>query len=742
MTLQLRPTFSESWYRVKDLAPRLRPTAQITRQHFRGERWYVVRDAAGNQFHRLSDAAYRFVGLLDGSRTVGEAWELVGGQLADEAPTQPEVIQILSQLYAANLIQTDVSPDAQVLLRRHKKQQQKKMQGRLMNLLFPRMPIWDPDRFLKQWMPLMRPLLSTAGLLLWVAVVVAAIIAVIPEGPRLAEAASNAINLKANPENAFWLYAVFVLIKLIHELGHGFFCRRFGGEVHELGLMLLVLIPCPYVDASTSWGFQSKWHRALVSSGGMIFELFVAALCAFVWLNTNPTTLINQLAYNAMLIASVSTVLFNANPLLRYDGYYILSDLWEIPNLQQKSTEYALGLVKRHVFRVKSQQPLPPIGQRVRLFCYAIASSVYRVFISIAIMLMVLFHLPEEVRVLGLLMGAGAVATFFIVPAYKLFKYLTIEPELHRKRGRAWAFTLGVAAAVVVLVGIIPWPQRVRAEAVTQPEQRSYVRVGRAAGFVQTVLVKDGDDVTQGQAILRLSDPKLDAEIQGLEAQMGGADLRLRASSASDPAQRILDLSSRAVYANALADAQKRKAALVLRSPIAGRLISPNIQNLPGQYLKVGQEVATVDQRGNLIAYVPIGQADAQLLMAEGLQQHAMDTEIRLSSDPAADPIYALQTRLSPAADQSVRSRALLYAGGGQLAPSPEDKTGKTSVTQQYELRVVFANADDKILPDQHAFVRVTLDKKPLIQQWTRKLLQLIQSTSTNTGGAAGMGPL
>src|SRR4051794_18543994 len=134
MTLQLRPTFSESWYRVANLRAKLRPSAQISRQYYRGERWYVVRDPAGNQFHRLSDAAYRFVGLLDGSRTVAEAWDLAGGQLADDAPTQPEVIQILSHLYSANLIDSDVTPDSAVLLRRHKKQQQRKMQGRLMNV--------------------------------------------------------------------------------------------------------------------------------------------------------------------------------------------------------------------------------------------------------------------------------------------------------------------------------------------------------------------------------------------------------------------------------------------------------------------------------------------------------------------------------------------------------------------------------------------------------------------------------
>src|SRR3989337_1725348 len=143
MTLQLRPTFSESWDRVAPLRAKLRSSAQISRQFYRGERWYVVRDPAGNQFHRLSDAAYRFVGLLDGTRPVAEAWGLAGGQRAADAPTQPEVIQILSHLYSANLIDADVTPDATVLLRRHKKQQERKMKGRLMNILFPRIPLSD-----------------------------------------------------------------------------------------------------------------------------------------------------------------------------------------------------------------------------------------------------------------------------------------------------------------------------------------------------------------------------------------------------------------------------------------------------------------------------------------------------------------------------------------------------------------------------------------------------------------------
>src|SRR5688500_6505963 len=513
----LRPTFSESWYRVADLRVKLRPSAQISRQHYRGDRWYVVRDPAGNQFHRLSAPAYRFVGLLDGTRTVAEAWELVGGQLADDAPTQNEVIQILSQLHSANLVESNVTSDAAVLLRRHKKMVQRQWQGRLMNILFPRIPLWDPDQFLCRWMPVMRTFLSWGGAVLWLAVVALAVFAVAPEWPRLQAAASNSMD----PSNWPFLWATFVLIKLIHELGHGFTCRRFGGECHGLGIMFRVIVPAQYVDASSAWSFPNKWAKILVGAGGMIFELFVAAIMAFVWLNTSEASLVNQLAYNVMLIASVSTVIFNANPLLRYDGYYMLSDYLEIPNLRMRASEYTMGLIKRHLFKVKSPQPLPPVGQRFWLFLYAVTSTVYRTFVGIMIILMVW----NEVPVLGTLMAIGGVITWLVVPVVKTSKYLLIEPELHRKRPRAIAWTLGAVATAVVLLGFIPFKQYIEATGIVEPAAKRVVHAEQA-GLVHEVVAKDGqflkgprrDDkgvvVEPGDVILVCRDRDLESRIK------------------------------------------------------------------------------------------------------------------------------------------------------------------------------------------------------------------------------------
>lgn len=604
----LRPTFHESWYRVANLRCKLRPSAQISRQHYRGERWYVVRDPAGNQYHRLSAAAYRFVGLLDGSRTVAEAWELAGGVLADDAPTQPEVVQILSQLHAANLLEADITPDSGVLLRRHKQMQKRRIQGRLMNFLFPRIPLWDLDRFLLRWMPIMRLFLSKFGTMLWLGVIIAAIAAIAPHWDKLSKGAENAMQ----PGNWPFLWATFVLIKLIHELGHAFTCRRFGGEVHELGIMFLVFVPAPYVDASSAWSLPSKWQRILVGAGGMIFELFVAAICAFVWLQTNPNTLVNQLAYNTMLIASVSTVIFNANPLLRYDGYYMLSDWLEIPNLRQKSMDYSLGLIKRHVFRVKSPNPLPPVGQRFWLFFYAITSGIYRVFVGIMIILVV----SNQVPVLGILMALGGVVTWLFVPVYKISKYLLLEPELHRKRPRAVAFSLAVAAALVVLVGLIRFPMRFEATGITEPEQKVTLRV-RTSGFVEKVLVKDGQFVRAGQELLVCEDKPLATEIVKLKAEIEMIKARRLQNIVQSQSDKLLE-EIELRRANARLDLLGRQyEELTLRAPFDGHVIAPLIHELQGKYIKLGDEVATVMRADPLVIKAIVPQADAALLFME-----------------------------------------------------------------------------------------------------------------------------
>ena len=743
MTLQLRPTFSESWYRVQSLRMKLRASAQISRQYYRGERWYVVRDPAGNQFHRLSDPAYRFVALLDGRRTVEAAWELCGGQLEDDAPTQPEVIQILSHLYSANLIDADITPDATILLRRHKQQTKRKMQGRLMNMLFPRIPLWDPDRFLKTWMPLCKVLFSKFGAIVWLIVVGFAIALVAPHwndpGHSLKQAAQHSIDVRNNPVNLILLYGVFVLIKILHELGHAFACRRFGGECHELGIMFLVFIPTPYVDASTAWAFSNKWQRIFVGAAGMIVELFVASLAGFIWVFTGDiNSIIAQLSFNAMLIASVTTVIFNANPLLRYDGYYILSDYLEIPNLRQKSTEYAMGLIKRHIFRVKLTQPLPPPLQRFWLFTYAISSSIYRAFVGLVILLIVAYELP----VIGPLMAISGVATWFLVPCFKTVKYLATDNELYRKRGRAVAFTLTVAAAAAVVIGVLRFPVNIDAEGVLSvPPSHARLVFIEQPGFISEIgkaangePLKDGDFVRKGQVIAVLDNRPLKTDLAVTKAQVRQLTIEANAATAISPNERQAKeqelIETKKQYDLLARQVDK----LTIRAPVDGFLIRPDLRTLIGAYISPSEHefCRVVDDR---IQYVEaaLPQEDYQLLdkQSDWLQGHRTEsgvksqTEVRMVSD-IPHVIKAMSVVLVPAQTE-VFSDALTPLGGGQSQLDPTDRNERKLLAPEFRARVVLDDMDGYVT-GQRAYVRFKLQKKPLLWQWARRAWQIVEA--------------
>ena len=730
MTVQLRQTFSESWYRVKDLKVKLRASAQISRQFYRGERWYVVRDPAGNQYHRLSDPAYKFVGLLDGSRTVAQAWDTAGGNLEDDAPTQPEVIQILSHLYSANLIDADVTPDASILLRRHKQLSKRKMQSRVMNMLFPRIPIWDPDQFLTRWMPVARILFSKFGALVWLVVIGTAIAVLAPhwkgDSQSLTEAAKHAVDIKYNTINIFYIWLVFCFVKLIHELGHAFACRRFGGECHELGIMFLVFVPTPYVDASSAWSFQNKWHRIFVGCAGMIVELFFAALCGFIWVNAgNPTGLVAQLAFNAMLVASVTTVLFNANPLLRYDGYYILSDFLEIPNLRQKSSEYAMGLIKRHVFRIKSPLPLPSPLQRFWLLLYAVASSMYRIFVGVLIILMVAFQIP----ILGMLMAIGGVATWLIVPIGKLGKYLMLDNELHRKRGRAFAFCLAVAAVIVTLVGFIPFPLNIDQPGITEAAMHEGL-YAQVPGFVTQIVAHDGDLLKENDVIMVTTDRELETKLQQMEADIVYWQRKMSADRVSAPEQIGVDRAQMGMLEKQLKERKDEEQKLIIRAPIAGRLVAPELHNMIGRFMAHNTEIGTIQEDSSLNVRVMLEQENSQLI-----------TRLMDAKDPAVRAKLKTQIRLASAIDDILEGGTLHAVGGGDytsIHPSltqlggndapPDPKDPKKTRTEQFEIDVPVANPNEKYVIGQTAHVRFKLGKEPVIHRWYRRILQVLQT--------------
>ncbi|MEO0483703.1 MAG: PqqD family protein, partial [Planctomycetota bacterium] len=169
-----RPTFSPFWHRVRAMKPRLRPHTQMTRQHYRGRRWHVVHDPTSNQFFRLNPIAHEFVGFFDGVRTVEDVWQLSLERHGDAAPTQNEVIQLLSQLYNSNLLSADASPETEQLLKRGRERVKKKAAQQAIGIMYFRVRLFNPDRLLEWLLPLFKWFLNWFGLIAWVLVVGAA----------------------------------------------------------------------------------------------------------------------------------------------------------------------------------------------------------------------------------------------------------------------------------------------------------------------------------------------------------------------------------------------------------------------------------------------------------------------------------------------------------------------------------------------------------------------------------------
>jgi putative peptide zinc metalloprotease protein len=461
----------------------------------------------------------------------------------------------------------------------------------------------------------------------------------------------------------------------------------------------------------------------------MIVELFVASICAIIWCATNHEAypVFSQLLYNAMFVASVSTVIFNANPLLRYDGYYILSDLLEIPNLRQKSTEYSLGLIKRHVFRLKLPNPLPPLGQRAWLLLYAVASSIYRVFIGIMIVVIVFTKVP----IIGVLMAIGGVITWACVPAYKLVKYLALDPELHRKRSRAVSFSVVVAAAAALLLFQVRFPVHVEFAGMVQPDDpvdsSGLVRSGEikspGEGRVIAVLAKDGQLLKAGEPILQLDDPAVRRDLAFYNAKVQETEAKMRQSRVENQNELMKDQADLQVWQDQLADAERRRSEMTIAAPFAGRLVAPTLHELPDTFVQRGQEIGRVAVLDRLVIKGDIDQQDYQLIgPLKGIK-----VEVRLAGI-LSKSISGGELTLPPAAVMQLAHPSLGTRVGGDLQVDPRDPNGMRTQVPTFEARVKLDNPDEEFFAGQRAYVRLTVGHRSLAWKWTNSFLQLLQS--------------
>ncbi len=264
---------SQHWYRVADLQPQLGPHVRVLRHVYRGERWFVLQDQLSGRHHRLNALAYEFVARMDGERSVDALWQALFATLGDDTPGQDELIHILSQLIDASLVQCELPPESAAILRR-RDASRRQHRAAMLNPLSFRVPLWDPDAFLIRSLPALRWALRPATGLLWLALVLSAALVAFTHSDELIR---HAASYTLTPRYLLLLWLCYPLIKALHELAHAYTVRTFGGEVHEMGVSFMLLLPVPYVDASAASAFPDKRRRMLVDAAGIAVELLVAA---------------------------------------------------------------------------------------------------------------------------------------------------------------------------------------------------------------------------------------------------------------------------------------------------------------------------------------------------------------------------------------------------------------------------------------------------------------------------------
>jgi len=706
--------FSPSWYRVAILAPRLRSHAQLHRHQYRGQTWYVLQDRSNERFHRFSPAAYAFIGLMDGQRTVQDIWELSSTKLGDDAPTQPEVVQLLSQLHAADVLQCDIPPDIAELLHRHERTQQKKWQRRLMSIFAWQFPLFDPERLLQTFVSLVRPFFGWGGAVLWLCIVIPAVLI---GAAHWSDLTANIIDRMTTPQNLVLLWFLFPIIKALHEFGHAFAVKVFGGEVHEMGMMVLVLSPVPYVDASASSAFPSKWQRAFVGAAGMIVELVIASVAMFVWVSAEPGT-VRLLAYNTIMIAGISTVMFNANPLLRFDGYYILADLIEIPNLRQRANQYLGYLCERYLFgRAEAQVPHATPGERAWFVGYAATSFIYRIFVVFAI----LMFLTDKLFVLGMFFAILTAFTWFVLPLGKGLSYLFTSPRIRRVRGRALAVSTGGIAIVLVALCFTPVPFRTRAEGVVWIPDEAIVRAG-ADGFVERVVGIPGSNVSRGDVLVVCYDSVLTTQVTVLEAQLREIEARIREQIPEHIAKAKMLEEEQHYIEEKLARTREQVQDLVMTAKVDGTLVLPRAEDLPGRFVHRGDVLAHVVDLNTLTVRTIVDQSDIDLI-----RHSTKSVQVRLA-ERLASPIDAGVTRLVPAASDELPSPALGSGGGGQVPMDPKDPKGQKAMRKVFQVDLQLPVELGLVNVGGRVYVRFDHGWEPLMVQWYRQGRQLFLS--------------
>lgn len=703
---------SSLWHRVEKLKPRLREDVAIERHVIRDDVWYTVNDRFSTRAHRFSPAVYFMLMQMDGTHSFDMIWREAVEQFGEDAPSQDQILQTASQLYLANILQSDAPVDEYDLTERAKAERSRLTAFNFKNPMFVRIPLFDPDRFLNATQHLMRPFCNWLGALAWLGVVgwLALQMSV-----NWAELTADITDKVLATQSLAFMLLIYPLLKILHEFGHAYATKLAGQEVHEMGVMLLTMLPAPYVDASASATVSSKWQRALIAAAGMMVELVVAAGAMLIWEKAQPG-LARSLAYETLLIASVSTVVFNGNPLLRFDAYYILCDVLELPNLGSRSQRYYLYLVQRYLFgSFDARDPSTARGERLWFAVYAPASFVYRMFTLFGIALFV----SSKYFVVGIALAVWVLTASILWPILKALKFIILSPTLSGMRWRAVTVTAASLAAIAALLGVLPIPNGTVARGLVWIPEEARV-VAQTSGRFDKFLIEPGAVVAAGDALAVLDDPFKATKVKDARAKVTEIEARLRSAEARSPFDSVGLEHQRDLTIQELEDIQRQERNLVLRSPRAGVFVVPHAVDLADNFIKQGQTIGFVMPNGGLDIRVAVPESQIQIV-----RDQTRSVAVRFDEAPWTQIDTVSIQRQVPESTHTLPAPAFSTANGGSLDVDPSTKEKDKVLEPIFEVDIALPNTFAAERWGQRVWIRFDHGASPVIGRIYRAARQL-----------------
>jgi len=633
----------------------LRDDLEVSRHVFRGESSYILHDPVSFKSHRFNHADYQILVSLSRHRSLGSIFEslVASGGLTQER--EREFYEFILFLHRAGFLSLPIA-DGALLYRRYLANQALKRSKRWLSFVYLDIPVWDPDGFLGRTVQYARPFFTLPAVFAWLVMLSIAIYTGIVRRRELAEPLANLLAI----QNLLIMWFTLAGLKLIHELGHAYACKCYGLRVPTLGVYLVAGVPCAYVDASASWSLPNSRARIVICLAGMYFESVVAAISMFVWAATSPG-LWNAIAYNTMFLAGVATVLFNLNPLMKYDGYFILCDLVQIPNLGQRAQEYTTGLAKKLILGLSGGTRPAMRAERTILLVYGLTAPVYRVFVLCGITIL----LASRFYTAGLLLGTTYIAYILVTRCRSLAKYLWHAQETAPVRPRAVAASIAVFILAPTLAALLPIRTSIQASGITFAGTETRVRA-ETAGFLTHLAVRGGETVQANTELATLANDSLGDQLAEAEARLRTAEVRREAYRFKQPAQAIEEDARAEAFKLTVRERKRQSDALTIRASQEGTIRSCLQKSDIGRYIPIGGEIAVLTSGLPEIRFL----LDAEELTST---RPSLDQQVdcRLLSAPGK-VIRGVITSISPAGNRGISLTGLTHLAGGGIVVQPE----------------------------------------------------------------------